>query len=91
VSARFLAGDTLPAVLVLRDMGDIFGWGTSRTYDLYKQGEFARFELLPRMGNRPRFSGKKVQAWLELEDGAVETQSRYFKNSRRAAALRGVK
>jgi len=52
-----------------------------------RAGEFARFELLPRMGNRPRFSGKKVQAWLDGEDDAVE--SRYFKAGRRA--LRGVK
>ena len=90
-ASRFRAGDALPAVLVLRDLAELLALGSSRTWELYQRGEFARFELLPRMGNRPRFSGKKVQAWLELEDGAVETQSRYFKNSRRAAALRGVK
>jgi hypothetical protein len=88
-SPRFRAGDALPAVLVLRDLGGLFGFGTSRTWELYQQGEFARFELLPRLGNRPRFSGKKLQAWLELEE--PETESRYFKAGRRARDLRGVK
>ena len=86
---RFRAGDALPTVLVLRDLAELLALGSSRTWELYQQGEFARFELLPRLGNRPRFSGKKVQAWLELEDEAVE--SRYFKAGRRRAALRGVK
>jgi len=86
---RFRAGDALPAVLVLRDLAELLGLGTSRTWELYQRGEFARFELLPRLGNRPRFSGKKLQAWLDPDDQA-ETPSRYFKAGRAAkAAARG--
>lgn len=88
---RFRAGDALPAVLVLRDLAELLGLGTSRTWELYQQGEFARFELLPRLGNRPRFSGKKLQAWLDAEDQATEAEPRYFKAGYRARALRGVK
>jgi hypothetical protein len=89
---RFRAGDALPAVLVLRDLAELLGLGASRTWELYQRGEFARFELLPRLGNRPRFSGQKLQAWLKgSEDTIAETDSRYFKAGRRARALRGVK
>jgi hypothetical protein len=85
---RFRAGDALPAVLVLRDLAALLGLGASRTWELYQRGEFARFELMPRLGNRPRFSGKKLQAWLDLEE-PTETESRYFKAGRRAS--RGAK
>lgn len=88
---RFKAGDALPAVLVLRDLADLLGLGHSRVWDLYQADEFARFELLPRLGNRPRFSGKRLQAWLDLEEQSPEVESRYFKAGRRArAALRGL-
>jgi len=90
-SCRFRAGDALPAVLVLRDLAELLGLGTSRTWELYQQGEFARFELLPRLGNRPRFSGKKLQAWLDAEEQVTETEPRYFKAGHRARTLRGVK
>ena len=87
---RFRAGEALPAVLVLRDLAELLGLGASRTWELYQRGEFARFELLPRLGNRPRFSGAKLQAWLDPDDDqAVGTESRYFKAGRRARALRG--
>jgi hypothetical protein len=88
---RFRAGEALPAVLVLRDLAELLALGSSRTWELYQRGEFARFELLPRLGNRPRFSGTKLQAWLGGEDQAEETESRYFKAGRRARTLRGVK
>jgi len=94
---RFRAGDALPAVLVLRDLAELLGLGASRTWELYQQGEFARFELLPRLGNRPRFSGKQLQSWLDAEpqtvatDQAAGSESRYFKAGRRARGLRGVK
>jgi len=80
---RFRAGDALPAVLVLRDLAELLGLGASRTWELYQRGEFARFELLPRLGNRPRFSGKKLQAWLDLDEPS-EIESRYFKAGRKA-------
>jgi hypothetical protein len=89
--SRFCAGDALPAVLVLRDLAELLGLGASRTWELYQRGEFARFELLPRLGNRPRFSGAKLQAWLDPADQVeAETESRYFKAGRRARTLRGV-
>lgn len=79
---RFRAGEPLPAVLVLRDLAELLGLGSSRTWELYQRGDFARFELLPKLGNRPRFSGTKLQAWLEGQ--AEEPESRYFKAGRRA-------
>jgi hypothetical protein len=81
-------GEAVPLVLVLRDLGDLLGLGTSRTFELYQAGAFDRFELLPRLGNRPRFSGAKVQTWLAGEAAAPDSR---FANARarRRAALRG--
>ena len=80
---RIRAGEALPAVLTLRDLADVLGLGSSRTWDLYKGGEFARFELLPRLGNRPRFSGVRVQAWIDGTEIAPTEGSRYFAAARR--------
>ena len=82
---RFKAGEALPAVLVLRDVAELLGLGSSRTWELYQAGEFARFELLPRLGNRPRFSGTKLQAWLDGVDepAAAEPPRRFFASPRR--------
>ena len=66
------AGEALPAVLVLRDLADLLGLKSSRVWDLYQAGDFARFELLPRLGNRPRFSGARVQAWIDGTEAAVD-------------------
>jgi len=82
--SRFHAGDALPAVLVLRDLAELLGLGATRTWELYQAGEFARFELQPRLGNRPRFSGARLQAWIDGEEEAQpETASRYFASARR--------
>lgn len=86
---RFKAGEALPAVLVLRDLAELLDLGSSRTWELYQAGEFARFELLPRLGNRPRFSGARVQAWIDGQ--AVDEQPedlRYFTAARRQRAGR---
>jgi predicted DNA-binding transcriptional regulator AlpA len=82
---RVRVGDPLPAVLVLRDLAELLGLGSSRVWDLYQAGEFARFELLPRLGNRPRFSGARFQAWIDGTEMAepVTAGSRYFAAARR--------
>jgi predicted DNA-binding transcriptional regulator AlpA len=77
------AGETLPAVLVLRDLEELLGLGHSRIWDLYRAGEFARFELRPQLGNRPRFSGARVQAWIDGEAQPEREPSRYFASARR--------
>lgn len=83
---RFTAGGPLPAVLVLRDLEELLGLGHSQVWTLYQRGEFARFELTPRIGNRPRFSGARLQAWLDgvEEPPAVDdTPRRFFASARR--------
>ena len=86
---RFHAGEALPAVLVLRDLAELLGLGATRTWELYKAGEFARFELLPRLGNRPRFSGARLQTWIDGTDATVPIEgSRYFASARRQRGVR---
>lgn len=60
-------GDRLPAILVLSDFGPLLGLKTSRLAALQAAGDLECFELLPRVGARRRYSGKKVQAWLDGE------------------------
>jgi len=86
-AATFKAGDPLPAVLVLRDLAELLGLGHSRIWDLYTAGEFARFELLPRLGKRPRFSGARLQAWIDGTEAAAPA-SRYFGAGRRREGAR---
>ena len=81
-------GDPLPAILVLRDLGELLGLGHSRVWDLYRAGEFARFELMPRLGNRPRFSGARLQSWIEGTEAEVISDRQpagraYFTKARR--------
>jgi len=66
-------GDRLPAVLVLSDLAPIFGLKVSQLGELERAGDLEPFELKPRVGKRARYSGKKLQAWLdgELEPAAA--------------------
>lgn len=73
-------GDPLPAVMVLADLAHIFGVGARRAQQLRASGAFEVFELLPRIGAMPRYSGKRVQAWL---DGELAAPSRVFGGTRR--------
>jgi hypothetical protein len=60
-------GDPLPAVMLLGDLARVLGLGSSQAWQLERAGELERFEL-PRVGKRVRYSGKKVQAWLDGEN-----------------------
>jgi hypothetical protein len=77
-------GEPLPQVLVLSDLAAILGVGTTQAWQLEHDGELAKFECLPRVGKRRRYSGKKVQAWVDGEGEAAEP-SRYFASARKAA------
>jgi hypothetical protein len=91
--SRFLVGDPLPAVLVLRDLADLLGVGSSAVWAMFKRGDLKRFEL-DKVGNRPRFSGRKVQAWLDGKSDAEPDDSegrRYFSAGRRARLAAGSK
>lgn len=73
-------GETLPAVLLLPDLARLLGLSLKRTYALAAAGEFDRWEIRPRIAKRWRFSGKKVQAWI---DGETETPARSFRKGAR--------
>ena len=81
--SRYRVGEPLPLVLVLDDIAAILGVGKSQAYQLEHAGELAHLECLPRIGGRRRYSGKKVQAWVDAEGDEVE--SRYFQAGRKAA------
>jgi len=55
----------LDPTLFLRDVGRVLGVGVDRAWQLEKAGELAIFELFPRLGNRRRYSRKKLQAYLD--------------------------
>jgi len=74
-------GDTLPAVLVLEDLARLLGISHSRAAHLAAAGEFDAFELTPRIGRRLRYSGAKLQRWL---DGPTDAPaSRFFQKGTR--------
>src|SRR5262245_10452434 len=60
-------GDRLPAILDLTSLGQLLGLSQSRIWRLYHAGEFDFARLEPTVGNVPRFSGKKLQAWIDGE------------------------
>jgi hypothetical protein len=66
-------GDALPAVLLLSDLAELLGLGMTRVWELERAGDFAHLEILPRVGKRARYSGKKVQAWIDGEADAAAT------------------
>jgi predicted DNA-binding transcriptional regulator AlpA len=86
---RVRVGEPLPAVMVLQDFESVLGLGHSRVWELYEKKAFATFEILPRLGGRPRFSGARVQAWIDgqaVDGQAVDDQTdglRYFTSARR--------
>lgn len=61
--ARYQVGDRLPLVLDLKQLGAVLGLSPARIYTLYQRGEFDFALMRPTVGNKPRFSGQKVQAW----------------------------
>jgi hypothetical protein len=75
----FRVGDPLPGVLYLGDLAAILELSYGRATHLQAANEFVIFEMRPRVGGTARYSGKKVQAWL---DGEAESTQRYFKSAR---------
>lgn len=61
----FQAGTPLPAVLVLIDLAALLQMSITQARLYERAGEFLRFELLPRIGKSPRYSGARLQAWIE--------------------------
>jgi hypothetical protein len=79
---RRLVGDPLPAVCELKDVAELLGLGATRVWDLYQAHELDFALLQPAIGHKPRFSGKKLQAWcdgeLDLEAAAAAPAVRQF-------------
>jgi hypothetical protein len=72
-------------VLVLSDLAQLLGVGQTRAWHLERDHAFEAFELLPRIGKRRRYSGKKVQAWLDGELASAPAQmARPFGSSRKS-------
>lgn len=84
--SRFLAGQPLPPVLTLAEVGAILGYARTRIYELFNAGQFERWQLKPHLeGTRPKFSGRKLQAYLDGEEPEQETRH-YFGGARRRHA-----
>lgn len=75
--AGYVAGDPKPEVMVLKDLEPVFHLGTTRMWQLEKAGELAFLEIKPRIGHKARYSGKKVQAWI---DGELAQPHRSFRS-----------
>jgi hypothetical protein len=71
-------GDPLKAILVLADLQPLLGVTLARLYQLEAEGAFAFAELKPRVGTRPRYSGKRIQAWIDGEEAAYLPATRHF-------------
>jgi len=65
--SAYRVGEPLPQVLVLPDVAAILGVASSQAQRLEHAGELAPFECLPRIGTRRRYSGKKLQQWVDGE------------------------
>jgi len=68
-------GDPLPAVMTMTDLAELLGVSVHRIWQLDRAGELKRFELNPRLGKRVRYSGARVQAWLDGHQDAQEPMS----------------
>jgi hypothetical protein len=64
---RHRVGDPLASVLVTTDLPEILNLSLRRVQELELAGDLAQFECLPAVGKRPRYSGKKIQQWLDGE------------------------
>src|SRR5262245_10195611 len=62
---RHHVGDPLPSILALAELGQLLGLSQSRVWRLYHAGDFNFALLEPIVGNVPRFSGRKLQTWLD--------------------------
>jgi hypothetical protein len=79
--SAFPIDEPLPPVLSGREVGAILGYGGPRSSQLKTAGAFDLFEILPRIGLTARYSGKKLQQWLNSE---LDTRSaRVFGGTRR--------
>lgn len=80
---RLMVGAPLPAVLDLKELGAVLGLSPTRIWRLYEAGEFDFARLTPTVGNRPRFSGRKVQAWVDGENVTAPPIRSFAKGTRR--------
>lgn len=89
---RLRVGDPLPAVLLLPDLIAILNLSASHLQRLERDGWLKPFELLPHIGHQQRYSGRKIQDWLDGkvivadvpdDDTSNAPSSRYFQKGRR--------
>lgn len=81
--SRYGVDDPLPKVMLLSDLAELLGLGSTQIWTLQRAGELDRFECKPRIGGRPRFSGKRVQQWLDGEDPEAPQSREYFRSAKR--------
>ena len=74
----FRVNEPLPGVLYLDDLAAILGISRASAFRLQRRDQLAPFEMRPRIGIVARYSGKKVQQWLDGETAGP--QLRYFRS-----------
>jgi len=79
--SEFRVGEPLPPILFVADFAAILDVSLQRGYQLEHANELIAFELKPRIGNRRRYSGKRVQQWADGDGDA----SRFFASTRHRA------
>lgn len=80
--AALKVGEPIKQVCALKDVAQVLGVSLSHIYQLYRDGKLNKFLLAPLSDTdtRPRFSGRKLQAWAEADpDGRRE----FFKLARK--------
>jgi hypothetical protein len=64
-ATTYHVGDPIPIVLTSTVFAQLLGISDLAISRLEKAGELRPFEVSPRLGPKPTYSGKKIAAWLD--------------------------